>query len=1133
MSDNVDVRSEQELNHALALAQYTVYKKYLNDLSGYPLVKPDKVFLDEEPKQCLRAFQLEQLTYKKGEDPLQKLSTVYHASMSLGCSLFVMIDVEKPNAPAKIYLGIRNEGTRGMRPLAISYNALQQGLQSNFPGTRLHNLSAQDQLQKQINDIFGSNTKCVASASCVAALRRKEKTEHKAFIQGLERLIDAMRGHTYTAIFIADPISAQQQSEIRQGYETLYSTLSSFQKSVWSYQESESKAVMESLSEGMAKAVTEGTSHTQSYTTAQTAGTANTFGVGVNIGGQIGSNESVTSSSSRTSPTMVSRVGAAASVIGASASAAAAKLAPIGLIYPPAGAVLGTLGVGAKVLGALGVGAKALEVMGAASQGSSVTQGIANTVGKSLGLSGGLSLNASHTSMNSMTESNTSSDTTNRSTTDTTSKTKTTGETDTTGTGRTLQIENINKPITEMLERIEEQLKRVQEGEDYGSYCCGAYFLSSKPESSLLAANTYRALMVGEGSSVESSAINCWTDEDVVKTMKEYLRRFAQPVFALPLKEKTETFGDVMPYTAGTVVSGLELPLHIGLPTKSVIGLPVIEHAEFGRNVHPTEWGITLGTLYHMGQAEKDQSVDLSVDSLASHTFVTGSTGSGKSNTIYHLLDQLDQKEVRFLVIEPAKGEYKEIFGGRKDVFVYGTNARKAPLLRLNPFSFPEDTHVLEHIDRLVEIFNACWPMYAAMPAVLKAAVERAYRSCGWSLVSSVCSGERRKFPTFQDVVRALPAVVNSKGFSNDTQSDYKGALLTRLESLTNGINGQVLCAYDELESSELFDRNVIVDLSRVGSTETKALLMGVLILKLQEYRMAQRASGANCPNGGLRHITVLEEAHNLLRRTSTEQNQESSNLQGKSVEMLTNAIAEMRTYGEGFIIADQAPGLLDAAVIRNTNTKIILRLPDEQDRVLVGRAAGLNDDQIVELSRLETGVAAVYQNQWLEPVLCMVPEFKKENWRSLSYQTLVSVADPLSEELCKVLLSNTPGERLNEAEKVEQIKGWIARQETGREIKKLLYQVLVEQKPLPEKKNEYVLYCLVRGKHLLNEVHCSALDLEEARAMVDRQIMEALSVSGIIARAIRSVISFYAADSVRNVDEEQYHELCQMGSVQ
>ena len=164
--------------------------------------------------------------------------------------------------------------------------------------------------------------------------------------------------------------------------------------------------------------------------------------------------------------------------------------------------------------------------------------------------------------------------------------------------------------------------------------------------------------------------------------------------------------------------------------------------------------------------------------------------------------------------------------------------------------------------------------------------------------------------------MQALPDVVDSKGFSGDTQGDYKGALLTRLESLTNGINGQVLCAHDELSGEELFDQNVIVDLSRVGSSETKALLMGVLILKLQEHRMAQRATGTNRPNSGLRHITVLEEAHDLLRRTSTEQSQESSNLQGKSVEMLTNAIAEMRTYGEGFIIADQAPGLLDMAVI-------------------------------------------------------------------------------------------------------------------------------------------------------------------------------------------------------------------------
>ena len=131
--------------------------------------------------------------------------------------------------------------------------------------------------------------------------------------------------------------------------------------------------------------------------------------------------------------------------------------------------------------------------------------------------------------------------------------------------------------------------------------------------------------------------------------------------------------------------------------------------------------------------------------------------------------------------------------------------------------------------------------------------------------------------------------------------------------------------------------------------------------------------------NNGLKHLTVLEEAHNLLKRTSSDQGSDSANLLGKSVEMLANSIAEMRTYGEGFIIADQAPGLLDMAVIRNTNTKIILGLPDLSDRELVGRAASLNDNQIVELSKLKTGVAAVYQNNWLEPILCHIHPCKKD----------------------------------------------------------------------------------------------------------------------------------------------------------
>ena len=217
--------------------------------------------------------------------------------------------------------------------------------------------------------------------------------------------------------------------------------------------------------------------------------------------------------------------------------------------------------------------------------------------------------------------------------------------------------------------------------------------------------------------------------------------------------------------------------------------------------------------------------------------------------------------------------------------------------------------------------------------------------------------------------------IINESEYDTENKGAYKGSLLTRLKSLTNGINGLVF-ASDELTNQQLFDENVIIDLSRVGSNETKSLIMGILVLKLQEYRMSK----SNVMNSNLKHVTVLEEAHNLLKNVSSTQVLDTGNLAGKSVEMISNAIAEMRAYGEGFIIVDQAPGLLDKSTIRNTNTKIIMRLPDKTDRDLVGLAANLNEDQILELAKIPCGVGAIYQNEWIQPVLCKIDYYKTDS---------------------------------------------------------------------------------------------------------------------------------------------------------
>ena len=418
-----------------------------------------------------------------------------------------------------------------------------------------------------------------------------------------------------------------------------------------------------------------------------------------------------------------------------------------------------------------------------------------------------------------------------------------------------------------------------------------------------------------------------------------------------------------------------------------------------------------LGHVVNLDNVSPTNTVDLGINSLASHTFVTGSTGCGKSNTVYLLLHSLKQSGRQFMVIEPAKGEYKNVFGHMQDVEVYGTNPNIMTMLKINPFAFPKGIHVEEHIDRLIDIFSACWPMYAAMPAVLKKSITNAYQSCGWDLYKSKSVFDI--YPTFKDVIRELNTYINLSEYSSDSKGDYKGALGTRLESLTNGIVGQIfsddLLPTQEASNEMLFNHNVIVDLSRVGSMETKALIMGVLVMRLNEFRMSE-GKGMNLP---LRHVTVLEEAHNLLKATSTAQSQEGSNVLGKSVEMISSSIAEMRTYGEGFIIADQSPSMLDRSAISNTNTKIIMALPNKDDRDIAAGSTSLTDQQKNEVSRLKTGVAVVFQKGWEEAVLCKIDHYNADE-RPYKYKKslelpLLDADGDLDEQLANIPDDNEP----------------------------------------------------------------------------------------------------------------------------
>lgn len=862
------------LNESLSNASEIITKNYLDRLERYDIVEPSEEDIDINIAECGKFYKLTKLVLNSTENFLNKLTTIVNVISSIDCSLATVI--KSDGYKIDYYLGIISKKVRDSKNNSIKRRssdaaAFRGALLGNLVGAELDELSA-DEVNNFKDNILMNNKNCYSSVSGIVALRDKDDKTIDGYVQGIENLVDSLKGQKYTIVMIADPVDTTEIQVIKQGYEILHTQLSTFARSTVTINESDNLSLSKARTDGISEGISNGIAMTQSKTKSK----GKYFG--------------------------------------------------------------GSASIGANFIFSANVGFN-----------TGVNNSKAYTTGK--------------------TDTRMEMKQKNQSVTDTTSSSK--------SSGKSLQLNYENRSVKALLDKIDKNLERLDECESFGAFDCAAYVIAEDRETALTVASNYNALMRGKASSIQASHINLWYKQEETNIIGKYIGSLVHPRF-------WQSKNDGIIVTPASIISGNELAIQVGLPKKSISGITVIPMSPFGRNVIKSgNKSMVLGNLYHMGHDEgiegNEHKVSIDIESLSMHTFITGSTGAGKSTVIYSILDKLmlqkiegQKNNISFLVIEPAKGEYKDRFGSYSNVKVYGTNYKKMPLLKINPFSFPDDIHVLEHIDRLIEIFNVCWPMYAAMPAVLKDAIERAYIVSGWNLETSenryIDAKGKPLFPSFVDVLNQINIVMEESAYSSDSKGDYKGALCTRLKSLTNGLYRQIFTS-DELPAEELFDSNVIVDLSRTGSSETKSLIMGLLVMKLQEHRMAN-ANGGNSP---LKHVTVLEEAHNILKSTSTEKSSDGTNLLGKSVEMLSNSIAEMRTYGEGFIIVDQAPGLMDMSVIRNTNTKIILRLPDLKDRELVGRAASLNDDQILELSRLKTFVAAVYQNNWLEPVLCNI----------------------------------------------------------------------------------------------------------------------------------------------------------------
>lgn len=685
-----------------------------------------------------------------------------------------------------------------------------------------------------------------------------------------------------------------------------------------------------------------------------------------------------------------------------------------------------------------------------------------------------------------------------------------TGDGHTSGLNRTVTLNREIKMVQNCMQRLDAEIQRIEANRGFGMWNCCCYVIAENIDTVAMASSSLQALMAGDAAYGGNSYSNLWSCRAMENDSRNLLTNlsYMQHPFLMYQPDQDSSV-DTQIISPAMMVCGKDLPTLLSLPRRSVAGLQVTTMAEFGRNFPrkfnpPAPRRIEFGNVMHMGKLE-NTPILFDLNTFASHSFICGASGSGKSNTTYNLLEEFHKKGIPFLVIEPAKGEYKTEFAGMPDMQVFTAKPDSYRMLALNPFEFHSNVHIKEHLAHLDSVVSTCWPLYGPMPAMLKEAFEEAYISCGWDLeLSERIIDCGKEFPTFADVLPAIEKIIDESTYSNESKGDYKGALCMRVRMLMNGFEGRIFGNTRGIPDQELFDRNAIVDLSSIGNAETRSLIMGMLIIKLREYRYATQTT----LNSDLKHITVLEEAHNILKRCSHETSQDSGNVQGASVGMLVDCIAEMRSCGEGMMIIDQSPGAVDEAALKNTAIKIVMRLPEKSDCEAIGSTLSLRDDQIRELSRLDVGVAAVFHVGWEETVLGKMGTIWKNTTAAKAYHI---VATPVNRNdllrtkgaLCQWLCAKLVEEDLDDLNDMSALESFIRSyisEGYAKTINANLWQDIRLQL------NQFIKE--VKGR-IGNLDSLSSNDIGEFRNMLGRFLRSFLQIDGIF-RINRLVLPTY-----------------------
>lgn len=432
------------------------------------------------------------------------------------------------------------------------------------------------------------------------------------------------------------------------------------------------------------------------------------------------------------------------------------------------------------------------------------------------------------------------------------------------------------------------------------------------------------------------------------------------------------------------------------IPVDRTVGFEIKEEKGYSLNSEFSSTDRAIGKVCEYDRPLDNVDFGFNDEDLNKHTFVCGMTGGGKTNSVKALLLGIDKP---FMVIEPAKHEYRNI---KKEIDVYTLGRPEIKCLKLNPFYILPGINPQQHIDMLKDLFSASFAFYGPMPYIVEKCLYRIYEKKGWNLtlgfhpelVNTKSQNEffsqdviqrqysvkahKFLFPTMQDLKDEVDYYIeNEMTYEGEVKGNIRGAIKARIDSLCVGTKGFMFNTHEITDFDALLKKNVVLELEGLADDADKAFALGLLIIYVDEYRQVKQAVDSS---KGLKHILVIEEAHRLLKNVPTESNEDIGNPKGKAVEHFTNMLAEMRSYGQGVIVAEQIPTKLAPDVIKNSSNKIIHRIVARDDQDAIANTIGVYPDDAIYLGNLKTGYALCHKEGMVQPVIVKILEVESDN---------------------------------------------------------------------------------------------------------------------------------------------------------